>query len=178
MEDIEKEIYYMNKVVSDLQDYGRLREVNRDIHDLRSLVEEVRSVVDVPENIEVSLEVKTGCRLWVDKDMMKRVLTNLINNAVQAMPDGGRLRISGLRRDDMTYISIIDAGHGISEENLPKLFQPLFTTKARGQGLGLAVCKRIVEAHKGSIEVQSVEGKGSTFTVKIPFKKEEVLVIS
>jgi signal transduction histidine kinase len=177
MDDIEKETFYMNKIVSDLQDYGRLRKLNLGMHDLRILTEETLSIVEVPENIKVSLEIKNGFRLWVDIDLMKRVLTNLVKNALQAMPKGDSLRIRGLRLKDMAYISIIDVGQGISEETLPKLFQPLFTTKAQGQGLGLAVCKRIVEAHKGSIEVQSVEGKGSTFTVKIPFKKEELLVV-
>jgi signal transduction histidine kinase len=84
------------------------------------------------------------------------------------MPDGGTLTIDCRQVDSNIEISFADTGVGISEETLPKIFSPLFTTKAQGMGFGLAISKRIVEAHQGRITVQSVKGKGSTFTVTIP----------
>jgi len=99
-------------------------------------------------------------------------LTNLIRNAIQAMPDGGKLIVRASRTDDAFLISIQDTGTGITQENIGKIWSPLFTTKAKGTGLGLPVCKRLVEAHKGEIMVESQVGKGSTFTVKLPFKRK------
>ncbi len=88
------------------------------------------------------------------------------------MPDGGQLTIRSSKTEKTAFISVQDTGVGMSEETLPKLFQPLFTTKAKGIGFGLAACKRMVDAHDGSITVESEVGKGSTFTVKIPLGKE------
>jgi len=110
--------------------------------------------------------------MMVDPALMKRVFTNLITNALQAMPDGGQVTVTASKRDEAALISVQDTGVGIPEENLPKLFHPLFTTKAKGQGFGLPVCKRLVEVHDGTISAKSRVGKGSTFTVEIPFGKE------
>lgn len=100
--------------------------------------------------------------------MMKRVLTNLITNALQAMTEGGRLKFRFIKGETTLFIDVKNTGMGIPEEIRPKLFTPLFTTKFKGQGFGLAVSKRLVEAHSGEITFQSEAGKGTTFTVKIP----------
>jgi two-component system, sporulation sensor kinase D len=89
------------------------------------------------------------------------------------MPDGGKLRIKASKKADEVLISVKDTGVGIRKEDLPKLFQPLFTTKSKGQGFGLPVCKRIIDAHGGEIIVKSKVGKGSKFTVKIPKQSRE-----
>ena len=102
--------------------------------------------------------------------LLKRVVTNLINNAVQAMPKGGRLTIAALGNHDSLTVSVQDTGMGIAPASLDKIFNPFFTTKAQGQGLGLAVCKRLVEAQNGTITVKSEIGKGSTFTIAVPNK--------
>jgi signal transduction histidine kinase len=104
--------------------------------------------------------------------MMRRVFTNLVTNALQAMPEGGQLTITASQPEEVVLISVQDTGVGIPEEDLPKLFHPLYTTKAKGVGLGLAVCQRLVEAHGGSITVESQVGRGSTFTVKLPVRRE------
>jgi len=128
--------------------------------------------VTVPSNIKVAnLVPKDFPQVVMDASMMRRVFSNLITNAIQAMPDGGVLEISSTIDDDTVTVNVKDTGIGIPKENLEKLFQPLFTTKSKGQGLGLAVCKRLVEAHGGTIEVDSVVGKGSTFTIKLPLGK-------
>ncbi|MBD3172519.1 GHKL domain-containing protein [Candidatus Bathyarchaeota archaeon] len=98
---------------------------------------------------------------------------NLLTNAVQAMPEGGELTVSGSKEGNSSIITISDKGVGISEENMGKLFTPLFTTKAKGTGLGLAVCNRIVDAHNGNIFVESDEGVGTTFKIILPRKNEK-----
>jgi signal transduction histidine kinase len=101
---------------------------------------------------------------------MKRTFINLIRNAVEAMPNGGTLTIKSRKIRDKITFAFSDTGVGMSEEVLKRLWNPLFTTKAKGMGLGLAICKRFVEAHGGSIAVESTLGKGTTFTVKIPIE--------
>ena len=107
-------------------------------------------------------------KLMTDPLMIKRVFINLITNAMQAMPNGGQLTISINAKDENAVISIQDTGVGIPDEQKSKLFQPLFTTKAKGQGLGLIVCKRLIEANEGHITFTSTLGVGSTFTVTLP----------
>jgi signal transduction histidine kinase len=94
------------------------------------------------------------------------------------MSGEGKLTIEASQTGDTACISVVDTGCGIPGENMEKLFQPLFTTKAKGQGLGLPVCKRFVEAHGGEITVESEVGRGSTFTIRIPFNMEARHTIS
>jgi len=162
----------MNKIVSDLQDYAKPIKPELAMTDLRELVYETLSALEVPANIKVSVKAKEHLELLIDPALIKRMFTNLILNALQAMPNGGELTIKASIKEESVSISFQDTGIGIPEENLPKLFKPLFTTKSKGQGFGLAVCKRIVEAHEGNITVCSEVGKGSTFTVNIPLKHE------
>jgi signal transduction histidine kinase len=103
-----------------------------------------------------------------DPHLMRRVFANLVLNAIQAMPEGGTLTISASRFDDSVAINIHDTGVGIPQEMRDKLFLPLSTGKAKGTGLGLAVVKRAVDAHRGTITFESGGGKGTTFTVTLP----------
>jgi signal transduction histidine kinase len=129
--------------------------------------------------IKVSINIQENASVFLtDSYLLKRIFTNLIINAIQAMPNGGRLSIKVSGTSEEVFFRFKDTGVGIPEENLNKMFQPLFTTKAKGQGLGLAVCKRLVEALNGSITVESVVGEGTTFMVKISRgvkKADEVL---
>jgi len=169
LETIEDQVRYMNKIVADLQDFARSVKPEFVETSVRQLINETLSTVAVPENVEVSKMIPEDLqRLMADPALMKRVFTNLITNALQAMPNGGQLTIRARSTEEAIFISFQDTGLGIPEENLSKLFQPLFTTKPRGTGFGLPVCKRLVEAHNGNITVQSKVGKGSTFTVKLP----------
>ena len=101
---------------------------------------------------------------------MTRILGNLITNAVQAMPNGGKLTINAIAKSNSTVITVRDTGVGIPEEAKPKLFQPLFTTKSKGQGFGLSVVKRMTEALNGTVTLESQQGKGTTFTITLPQK--------
>nr|MDO8079390.1 MEDS domain-containing protein [Candidatus Freyarchaeota archaeon] len=172
LQTIEKQVDYMNKIVSDLEDYARPPIPQLVETSLSQLINDTLSAITVPEKVKVSIEIEQGFpRLMVDPLMMRRVLANLVTNALQAMPEGGRLTIRASKNEDAALISVEDTGAGIPEENLCKMFQPLFTTKSKGQGLGLPACKQLVEAHGGSIKFESKVGRGSTFTVKIPLKR-------
>jgi signal transduction histidine kinase len=170
--DIGEQMGYMNKIVSDLQDYSR--PLNPELSQilLHQLVGEILSTTTIPETIQVSNLVPEDLKLTVDSEMMKRVLINLVTNALQAMPEGGELKIKASKTEEEVLIGIEDTGVGIPKENLDKIFRPLFTTKPKGQGLGLSVCKRMAKAHGGNITVESQVGKGSTFTVVLPFGRE------
>jgi signal transduction histidine kinase len=134
----------------------------------------------VPENVEVVSQLdETLPIILADPDQLGQVFENIILNAIQAMPEGGQLVVKTsevsekLPKSEWVAISFADTGMGISQENLNKLFEPLFTTKAKGVGLGLAVVKSLVDGHGGTIEIQSKVGKGSTFTVRLPTKEAQ-----
>lgn len=169
------QVEYMDKIVSDLQDYAKPLKPELVETSLQQLINDALSTVTVPESVEVFTEIEEDInfpKLMVDPTPMKRVFTNLFTNALQAMPSGGQLTIRASKTDEAVLVSVEDTGLGIPEENLPKLFQPLFTTKPKGMGFGLPVCKRLVEAHGGNITVKSQVGKGSTFTITMPREKE------
>jgi signal transduction histidine kinase len=136
------------------------------------VIHEVIATLTLPEHIEISTDFDGSMRsVQADGGLLTRVFTNILTNTVQAMPDGGFIIAEGSVSQDMAKVSVSDTGPGISEENMKKIFQPLFTTKAKGTGLGLAVCKRLVEAHGGEITVGSKEGVETTFTVMIPLTR-------
>lgn len=165
---IEDNIFYINKIVSDLQDYTRplrpqLEEVN-----LFYLVKNAVGAACVPNNIITAVNIDANLLVKVDVSFLKRVLTNLAINAVQAMPDGGKLTIKAFPTNGKIFINVEDTGVGIPESVKAKLFTPLFTTKSKGQGLGLAVVKRLVEGLNGTISLESEEGKGTKFIIQLP----------
>jgi signal transduction histidine kinase len=166
---LSKYLSYMNRIVSDLQDFARPLKPEYAWVDLRRLLSDSLNTIQVPKGVGVSVDVAEGFpKVRADPLLMQRLSTNLANNAVQAMPDGGALRISARLSGGSLTLKFSDTGVGISEENLGKLFVPLFTTKSKGSGLGLAICKRIAEAQGGTIAVESKVGAGTAFTVTIP----------
>ena len=123
------------------------------------------------KNVGVSVDRENiPAYIETDKIHIQQTLMNLINNAAQAMPEGGTIRIKSGIEGNYGYISISDEGTGISEENLDRIFDPFFTTKPKGEGtgLGLSLCKRLVEANKGKIEITTKTGQGSTFKLLFP----------
>ena len=169
---IGQEIRYIDKIISDLRDYARPTKVELEETNISDVINETLSSLTIPDAIKVSVTISDSFpKLMVDPTLMRRVFTNLILNAIQAMPDEGQLRIGAFETGEDAFINVQDTGVGIAKENLPKLFQPLFTTKAKGQGFGLAVCKKLLELHGAEITVESEVGKGSTFTIKVPFRR-------
>jgi PAS domain S-box-containing protein len=167
--ELDSQVFYMDKIVSDLQDYARPLSDELVATNLPDLIQEVTSNVKIPEKVQVSTMIQGDVtQVIINRSLLRRVLVNLVMNAIQAMPNGGSLTINVNKTLDALVIAVKDSGVGIAEDDLGKLFHPFFTTKAQGQGLGLAVSKRLVEAQSGTITVQSELGKGSVFTVKIP----------
>lgn len=166
---IEENLFYIDKIVADLQDYTKPLKPNKEKVNIEKAIEEALLIVIIPSNLQVNISIeKNFPTLTADFSMLKRALINLIQNAVQAMPNGGSLKINAKYKANHAYINIEDTGEGIPEEVKSKLFTPLFTTKSKGQGFGLAVVKRLIEVQDGKISFESQQGKGTTFTIQLP----------
>jgi two-component system sensor kinase FixL len=194
---LKRQVDASDRIITSLLDFARAKPPYRREANVRELIDAALAQVGISENIAIQREFDGALPdLSVDLDQLQIVFGNLIRNAVQAMPDGGKLtiaarqsalsfraerEISGApaqdfsspnasRRVEMTgvEISFCDTGSGIAPDLMDKIFQPLFTTKARGMGLGLALCKLLVEGHDGKIQVTSQVGKGTTFVVYLP----------
>jgi len=160
---------YSNKIVNDLLDYSKDIRLELQECSVRQMILESLAMVQVPENVKIVNNLLHKQSLKADPDKIKRVFVNLIKNAIDSMPNGGKLTIDGKVKDNFE-ISFKDTGTGISDDVLPKLFSPLFTTKAKGMGFGLAICKRVVEAHGGTITVKTAKNQGTTFTITLPIE--------
>lgn len=167
---IEEQVTYINKIVTDLQDFARRLTPTLEEVDVAETLRTILSTIQVPHQVQITCKVEsTMHELKTDRSFITRILTNLINNAIQAMPNvGGQITINAKLKNNKAALSVEDNGSGIPEECKSKLFTPLFTTKAKGQGFGLAAVKRLTEALGGTVSFQSEAGKGTKFTVEIP----------
>jgi hypothetical protein len=136
------------------------------------MIKETLSHVHTPNNIELRTELGHLPEIDIDKDEIKRVFVNLTTNGIQAMGNGGTLTVATKKVEGFVEVSFKDTGIGIPKERMGKLFTPFFTTKAKGMGVGLSICKKFVENHRGTIEVESEVGKGTVFTAKLPIHQE------
>ena len=164
---IDKSIDHSNKIINNLIEYSR--DIYLEIAECspKLLLQQALSTVKIPKNIEF-IDHTSDTAFRADIDKVVRIFTNLIVNAFDAMPNGGTLEIGDNRENDKIAITFRDNGAGIQQEELAKLFTPLFTTKAQGMGFGLSISKRIIEAHGGTISVQSTVGQGTIFTLVFP----------
>ena len=169
LDSIDQNVAYINKIVQDLQDFAKPIRPQFEEVVFQFLIEDVLSKNAIPKDIEASLVVGVGAdRIKADPLLLRRILANLVNNAVQAMPNGGKLFIKTSKKPDVIALSIEDNGVGIPDEIKDKLFTPLFTTKSKGQGFGLAVVKRMTESLGGRVKFESELYKGSIFTLELP----------
>ncbi len=164
------------RIIKTLLDFARSGPTVRKRSDVNALVLSSLSRTAVPDNIKVSNRLSRSVpKVYGDPDQLAVVFGNVVLNAVQAMPKGGTLTVgSQTSGPDAVTVYIKDTGKGIPTEDLDKVFDPLFTTQPKGIGLGLAIAKRMVEAHAGTIEVQSEEGAGCTVTITVPIGTKEV----
>ena len=127
------------------------------------------------EQLQVEIIIEAPASLPIDgnRDKLGQLLLNLGKNALQAMPKGGVLRMTAGKSGADVMLTASDSGQGISREALPRIFEPFFTTRARGTGLGLALCRKIVEEHKGKISVESTVGKGTVVSITLPGPERE-----
>lgn len=168
---IKDEIAGAERIVSDLLDSVRTKPPHPVIAGVAELIGQTLGKLTIPSCITVKLDIPaTLSPLRVDPLQVHQVFRNLISNGVEAMPEGGTLEIRAVENkpEETITVSVRDSGSGMTPKQLGKLFQPLFTTKARGIGLGLVVVKNLTEANGGNVEVQSEVGKGSTFFVTLP----------
>ncbi len=167
---IEEQTVYMDKIVSDLQAFVQPVKIDKKPINLKDLVSSVLASIAIPNNISVQNRIEVGStQIKADIQLLKRVLINLVTNSVQAMPEGGKLTLTGyVKSEGQVSISVKDTGVGISDAIKNQIFTPLFTTKPRGQGFGLAVCKRVIEAHGGTISFESTAGRGTEFLIQFP----------
>jgi signal transduction histidine kinase len=163
-----REISAATLIVSDLLDYSAGRQPILGPVQVAELVTEVLSVAPPPKGVQVVQPSQAELMIEADHDQIRQVLLNLITNGYDAMPGGGTLTISAAAAPDSVQITVTDTGSGMDEETREAIFTPFFTKKARGIGLGLAVTKRIVEAHHGTITVRSEPSAGSSFTITVP----------
>jgi PAS domain S-box-containing protein len=168
LELIDRDIEHANKIINDLLDYSKEIFLETKETTVKSIVEESLSLVKVPKNIKVLNLTEDEPRIQADAEKMRRVFVNIVQNAVDAMPKGGTITITCAGKDDFLEIAIADTGMGMTKEVLKKIWSPLFTTKAKGMGFGLPICKRVAEAHGGSISVESVVGAGTVFKLTLP----------
>lgn len=166
----------LEKLVTTILQYARPIQIELQSIDLGALLRSVIKFVKIdpafPKDIQILSHIPNEPLLApVDKEALQSALLNLIFNAFQAMPQGGQLTLSLLKQTNCLQISVSDTGIGMEEEKLKQLFSPFFTTKQKGNGLGLVETQKIVQAHQGTIEVRSVLHKGSTFTISLPLRK-------
>jgi PAS domain S-box-containing protein len=170
---MDDEIDSANKIINDLLGFSRVGKPAVSPTQIKKVIDDALTHSTIPGNIEVAKKLDAELpQVEIDTDQVHQVLVNMILNAVQAMPDGGKLTIGARGKKEFLEIEIADSGCGIPEEAIDKIFDPLYTTRAKGIGLGLAVCKAIINRHEGNIEVKSEVGKGTTFTIKLPLKTE------
>jgi signal transduction histidine kinase len=169
LELIASRIGEVDKIVADLLDLSRTRPANRQQTTLFSLMAETLQRYPPPEPVTVTTAIAPDLpAVFVDTQQIGQVLGNLISNAYQAMPEGGQLTLTAQVVAEWVQLSVADTGVGMSPETMAKIFEPLFTTRVKGIGLGLAVSKNLVEVNGGTIEVKSVEGQGAVFTIILP----------
>jgi PAS domain S-box-containing protein len=172
MEIIGNEIHRLDRVVQILVDFTRPRELHLEEADLREILEEV-AVLAAPDAARHGTSI--GCELppepllvKVDPDFIKQAILNVVLNGLQAMPGGGTLTIASQRDDDAVVTEIRDQGGGIPHQIQDKIFELYFTTKKGGSGIGLAQTYQIIQWHYGSVDFESVEGRGTTFRLRLP----------
>ena len=168
---MEEEVNNAEKVVTNFLSFGRMKPPECVEVAIESILEKAIAKVTIPETIMVIREYgKDVPVLQGDVDQLVLVFNNLIYNAIQAMPQGGRVTLTSVVHDAYIEARIKDNGVGISKENFEKVFEPLFSTRIKGTGLGLVICKSVIENHQGTIEIISSLGEGTEVRVRLPRK--------
>ncbi len=171
---IKHEIHRLNNLVTEFLDYGKplkmnIQPTNVDLV-LKGVVDLVRAKA-ASEKIAIVEKYDFLPDMMLDMELMKTCVFNIVTNAFQAMPEGGTLTLQTGKDNGCFILDISDTGAGISQENVDRIFEPFFTTKTNGLGLGLAITKRIVEEHGGSLEFASRENEGSNFSIRLPLTR-------
>ncbi len=177
---IESETRTSDKIITDLLNYSSSKSSERKQLLVSEVIRQTLEKFPPPPGVHALTKLEDpeyggygGASVFADQQHLLQVFANLVVNAYQAMPDGGTLTVSCRREGSSVCVDFQDTGTGIPEENLGKIFQPLFTTKIKGIGLGLAVCKKLLEANGGDLSVESRPGAGARFQVCLPLERED-----
>jgi PAS domain S-box-containing protein len=166
---IDGEVDSANKVITDLLSFSRVAKPTVSLVNVGSIIKDALNHVAMSENVRLTMDVDPGLPMvMVDATQIRQVFINIILNALEAMPEGGHLEIRARSKAEFATVEFADTGCGIPESVTDKIFDPLFTTKPKGIGLGLAMSRSIMEGHGGDIGVKSKEGKGTTFALSLP----------
>ncbi|MFT9493443.1 ATP-binding protein [Anaerosolibacter sp.] len=177
LEIIETEINRASKVIQELLDFAKPSVFNYKIQSIVQLINDVVRITNkYAEQHKVNIQFTNGSDsfIYLDADKLKQAFVNIILNAIQAMPEGGNLSINIIKEDSWIKVSFIDEGKGINKDQLEKVFEPFYTTKEKGTGLGLAITHRIIEEHKGYMEIESTLGIGTRIDIFLPENRKEV----
>ena len=172
---INDSIEYAVKILDDLKVMMGPQQLKRESVDLNDLLKGCLENAIVTEGVEVEARYGVPVIAEVDSYKIRRVMDNLVKNAVEAMQSGGKLGIKVEASHGVAILTVSDTGKGIPEDVALRMFTPFYTTKKAGTGLGLAICKQVIEAHSGRIDFESKEGRGTVFTVTLPMKESESL---
>ncbi len=171
IESISKEVDVMDRIISDFLSFARPVELAVSKINLNEMIENcISSILGENNKIEVSLNIDKSAYVSGDEVLLRQACTNLIQNSVEAMKDGGKLSLGYKNIGDFVEVIVSDTGHGISEGIKDKIFLPFYTTKEKGTGLGLAIVQKIIVSHGGEISVES-SNEGTTFKVRLPLSK-------
>jgi signal transduction histidine kinase len=175
---IEEEIDRINEIVDQFLRFAKPASPLLEKAEITPIFEETLQLLKPQierRKISVQKEFRSLPPITIDREQMKQAVLNLLLNAIQAMPEGGRLRLNGQVPEDNqgVRLSIKDSGIGIPPEDMDKLFDPFFSTKEGGIGLGLSIAHRIIDQHQGKIEVESTPGKGTLFTIWLPMDQRK-----
>lgn len=172
---ISEEVGISNRIITDILAYGGLREPERTEIDLNGTIMALADRIDLPGGVAIELDLAEDLpRINADKVQLSQLFRNIISNSTAAMPGGGKITVSTASDKSNIEINIKDTGTGIRREDLSRIFDPGFSSRAHGEGtgLGLAICRSIVELHGGEISAFSEEGRGATITVILPAGKK------
>jgi len=169
---IERECRRLNDILEGFLRFARVQELNLERCDLNKVIQEVVDFV-APEAARRGIELVTYFHaalplVRLDRNLFKQAILNLVINAEEAMPEGGQIVFQTRPTSSGVELEVIDTGVGMDQEVLSRIFQPFFSTRKDGSGLGLPTTRRIVEAHGGTIRVESAVGKGTRFTISLP----------
>ncbi len=170
---MDEAVNYSEKIAKSLLEYSE--PLHLDIRETspQSVISKAISSINIPSNIQVINQTSPSL-IYLDAEKIIRASKKVIENAIDAMPYGGTLRINSNESTELITFNFQDNGAGIAKENVAQLWEPLHTTKAKGMGLGLAICKRIVEAHNGTVNLKSEIGKGTIVSFTLPKKQDTI----
>ena len=167
LEMLSADVARANKIITDLLDYSKAKKLNKLETYIDDFMEKAVANVPLPDNIRLVKKFERF-KVMLDPDKMTQVIINIVSNAKDAMPNGGEIVITERETPRTAEITIEDNGMGMNQETLSHIFEPLYSKKLKGIGLGLSIVKEIIDAHFGKVSVQSIEGLGTKFTITLP----------